>query len=250
MPRFLNCPTLASLPFTVGVCLLMAACSTPELAAPATSPANAISSLNFDYRVGPGDVLRVNVAGHPDLSSAPYKQSIPGSPVDGRGTIQLPYIGAISVSGMTVFEIKEKVEQKLKRYLKRPAADIAVVEFGSKRVFVLGEVQNPGMFILDRPMTALQALSLTGGFTGDADRKQIALFSGPIALDNLKAFDATTLEGAAANFLKSNDLIFVRQRGAAGWAQWARDLVPVLQLVSLPVGTARDVALFQDIRDR
>jgi polysaccharide export outer membrane protein len=151
---------------------------------------------------------------------------------------------------MTVFEIKEKVEQKLKRYLKRPAADIAVVEFGSKRVFVLGEVQNPGMFILDRPMTALQALSLTGGFTGDADRKQIALFSGPIALDNLKAFDATTLEGAGANFLKSNDLIFVRQRGAASWAQWARDLVPVLQLVSLPVGTARDVALFQDIRDR
>ncbi len=213
-------------------------------------PAAAAAALIFDYRVGPGDVLRVNVAGHPTLSSAPSKQNVPGSPVDGTGSIQLPYDIVVHVSGMTVFEVKKAVEERLLQYLKRPAVDVAVVEYGSQRVFVLGEVKNPGMFILDRPMTALQALALTGGFGPDANREQVALFHGQVAEENLVFFNAINLSGAANDFLRPNDVLFVGQRHWAGISQAARDLVPILQLVSLPVGTARDVALFQDLRNR
>jgi len=238
-----------------GTCLfigLFGCGSAPEVAPdplPTGDPALSLS-LTFDYRVGPGDVLRVNVAGHLDLSSALYKQGILGSPVDGSGAIQLPWIGVVPVRGMTVFEIKAEVEKRFLKYLKRPAVDVAVVEFGSQRVFVLGEVKNPGMFILDRPMTPLQALALTGGFTADANRGQIALFQGSVSIDNMKTFNAVTLAGSANELLRPNDLIFVGQRAWAKESQMARDLVPILQLVSLPIGTARDVALFQDIRNR
>jgi polysaccharide export outer membrane protein len=237
-----------------GLCLgaSLFGCGSAPVIAPDPLPAgSAAASLNltFKYRVGPGDVLRVNVAGHPDLSSSPYKLNILGSPVDGSGAIQLPYVGVVPVTGMTVFEIKIEVEKRLLKYLKRPSADVAVVEFGSQRIFVLGEVQNPGMFVLDRPITALQALSLTGGFTADANREQIALFQGPVAVDNMKSFNAITLAGSANAILRPNDLIFVGQRAWAEESQMARDLVPILQLISLPVGTARDVALFQDIRN-
>ena len=217
-------------------------------ATPATLPP--AQALTFDYLVGAGDVLRVNIAGHPDLSSAPYKQNILGSPVDGRGIIQLPYIGEVEVGGKSVFEIKKEVEAKLRKYLKRPLADVAVIEFNSHRIYILGEVRLPGMISLDRPMTALQVLSLAGGFTDDANRKQIALVRGPVGADNIVLFDVETLNAGGDFALASGDMIFIGRHRWAGVGAVARDLVPILQLISVPVGTARDVALFQDIRDR
>jgi polysaccharide export outer membrane protein len=242
-------PTLMNQFFLFPLSLVLIACSTPELA-PSQVSGPITTSLTFDYKVGPGDVLRVNVAGHPDLSSTPFRQNILGSPVDGSGCIQLPYLGEVTVSGMTVFGVKSVVEERLLKYLKRPAVDVAVVEYGSQRIFILGEVQKPGMFVLDRPMTALQALSLTGGFTADANREQIALFQGAVAVDQMQTLNAITLEGSVGELMRPNDVIFVSQRDWAEASQMARDLVPILQLISLPIGTARDVALFQDLRNR
>ena len=202
----------------------------------------------FDYLVGPGDVLRVNVAGEPELSSAPYKANVPGSPVGASGAIQLPFIGVVPVSGKTVFQIKEDVEARLLQYLKVPSVDVAVVEFGAKRFYVLGEVQKPGMFILDRPITALQAVSLTGGFTPDANRKQIALIRGAVKAENIALFSAERLTAEGNFAIAPGDMVFVGRHSWAGASQVARDLVSVLQLISLPVGTARDIAFFQDIR--
>ena len=242
-------PTVMTRLFLFFFGFVLIACSMPELAPPSMA-APVATSLTFDYKVGPGDVLRVNVAGHPDLSSTPFRQNILGSPVDGSGCVQLPYLGEVSVIGMTVFEVKSVVEERLLKYLKRPAVDVAVVEYGSQRIFILGEVQKPGMFMLDRPMTALQALGLSGGFTSSANREQIALFQGAVAVDQMKTLNAITLEGSVGELMRPNDVIFVSQRDWTEASQMARDLVPILQLISLPVGTARDVALFQDLRNR
>jgi len=232
------------------VCAL-GACSSESIEANATPDTlDRVGPTVFDYLVGTGDVLRVNVAGHPDLSSAPYKQNTLGSPVDGRGNIQLPYIGEVAVGGKSVFQIKIAVEEKLRKYLKQPLADVAVIEFHSHRVYILGEVRSPGMFHLDRPMTALQALALTGGFTDDANREQIALVRGAVNPDNIVLFDAERLTAGGDFTLSSGDMVFVGRHKWAGVGAVARDLVPLLQLISVPVGTARDVALFQDIRDR
>ena len=141
MPRVPKPAFRVLLALAAGLFLFLSSCSAPEPAPLAESPRNEPSlagPLNFDYRVGPGDVLRVNVAGHPDLSSTPYQGNVSGSPVDGSGCIQLPYIGEVDVAHKTVFEIKGKVEAKLKKYLKNPMVDVAVIEFGSQRIYVLG----------------------------------------------------------------------------------------------------------------
>jgi protein involved in polysaccharide export with SLBB domain len=229
----------------------LAACSSETIqgdATPDTLPLPAPQA--FEYRVGPGDVLRVNVAGHPELSSAPLRSGVTGSPVDGSGKIQLPYIGEVEVSGKTVFEVKASVELLLERFLKKPMADVAVVEFGSQRVYVLGEVNKPGMFVLDRPLTASQILALTGGFTSDANREQIALVRGRVAPENIVLFDADSLNSGGDFFVAAGDMVFVGRRAWSGVAAAARDLVPILQILALPVGTARDVALIQDYQRR
>ncbi len=207
-------------------------------------------SQSYEYLVGEGDVLRINVAGHPELSSALYRQSTPGTPVDGSGEIQLPYLGSIPAAGKTVFEIKEDLETRLRKYLKHPTVDVAVVEFLSHRVYVFGEVRKPGMFPLDRPLTILQALSMTGGFTDAANRTQVALVRGPVTPENVMLLDTEDLTAHGDVVLAPGDLLFVPRRRWASVGAVALDIVPFLELISLPIGTARDVALFQDIRRR
>ncbi|RMH01503.1 MAG: hypothetical protein D6702_11360 [Planctomycetota bacterium] len=206
-------------------------------------------SLSFDYRVGPGDVLRVTVFGHPELGSPLYRNSTPGTPVEASGKISMPLIGFIDVNGKTVFEIRDALVQAFSVYLKDPKVDVSVIQFGSQRFYVLGEVRQPGMFVLDRPLSLMQALSLSGGFTTSANREQVALVRGPIKEESVALVNFEDLDPAAALPVQSGDVIFVGRRRWAAVGEVARDLVPILQLIALPVGTARDIALFQDIRN-
>lgn len=202
----------------------------------------------FDYLLGPNDVLRVNVWRHPELGSGLYRANTPGTPVDGSGKISLPVIGEVAASGRTIFDLRDEIEARLGVYLRDPRVDISILEQNAHRYYVFGEVKKPGMFVMDRPMTAIQALAMAGGYTTDADRNHIALVRGPIAEENVTLFDTEDLDPLAAMSIRDGDLIFVTQRDWAGVGQAARDLVPLLQLISLPVGTARDIVLIEDIR--
>lgn len=237
--------------------LLIAAALGIAAASCSSRPVNATGSpdslplpppLEYHYTVGPDDVLRINVAAHPELSSATLGLNRVGTPVDASGAIQMPYVGAIQVSGKTVFEIKEVVETALLRFLKNPFVDVAVLEFNSRRVYVMGEVRQPGMLILDRPLSLRQAITLTGGFSSDADRKQVALVRGPVRPENIVLFDAEELVAGGSFQVAPGDLIFVSRHRWAGVSDVARDLVPMLQLISIPVGTLRDAAQFEDLR--
>ena len=202
----------------------------------------------FDYMLGPGDVIRVNVWRHPELGSGIYRANTPGTPVDASGMISLPVIGEVVASGRTVFEVRDEVQSRFGEYLRDPRVDVSILEQNAHRFYVFGEVRKPGMFVMDRPMTAIEALALAGGFTTDADRNHIALVRGPIAEENVRLFDTEDLDPLASLPIRSGDLLFVTQRDWAEVGQAARDLVPLLQLISLPVGTARDIVLIEDIR--
>ncbi len=203
---------------------------------------------SFDYLVGPRDVLRVSIFRHPELSSPLYQGNSAGSPVSGAGEMHLPLVGTIQVSGHTVFEIRDQIQTRLKQYLRQPSVDVSVVEFNAHRYFVFGEVSRPGMYVMDRPTRAIEGLASAGGFTTDANRTHIALIRGELREENLVLINATDIDPAAGIWLNDSDIIFVSQRAWASVGQAARDLVPLLQLISLPIGTARDVALIADIR--
>jgi len=241
----------------IAACLLLAlgACASepPELLEDREPlPGGGATSMtevpNFEYVLGPGDVLRVNVFRHPELGSGPFRANTIGSPVDASGLISLPLIGEVQASGQSVFEVRDEVQTRLATYLRNPRVDVSVIEHGAHRYYVFGEVKRPGMFVMDRPLSLLEGLSMSGGFTLDADRKYIALIRGPIAEENITLFETDNLDPVAGSYLQAGDILFVSQRKWATIGQAARDLVPLLQLVSLPIGTARDIALIEDIR--
>lgn len=214
----------------------------------ATSEAHPFLVPDFDYLVGPGDVLRVNVFKHPELGSGIYKANTPGTPVNAGGLISLPLIGEIEAAGNDVFAIRDNIQQRLAVYLHDPRVDVSVIEHRAHRFYVFGEIRKPGMFVMDRPLNLIEGLALAGGYTPDADRINVALVRGPISEENITLFDTMNLDPVASSVLQSGDILFVTQREWATIGQAARDLVPILQLVSLPVGTARDVVLIEDIR--
>jgi polysaccharide export outer membrane protein len=118
-----------------------------------------------DYRLGPGDKLRVEV-----YKDAQLSQSLQVRP-DGR--ITLPLVGDVQASGVTPIELRDRIATALREYVTNPVVTVIVVETIAPLVYVMGEVNNPGSIELHGPISALQALAMAGGFKDFANTKNI-----------------------------------------------------------------------------
>ena len=118
------------------------------------------------YRVGPGDVLEINVYDDPDLSGLVTVQY--------AGDISFPLLGNIAINGMTVKEVQATlVELLAKDYLVDPQVIVRVKEYRSQWVTVIGEVVRPGKFYLQGAKSMLELLTEAGGFTSRASGEVI-----------------------------------------------------------------------------
>lgn len=133
----------------------------PEASAKAPVPA----TQDADYRIGPQDVVRIDVWKEPDIS-----RTIPVRP---DGKISLPLLNDVQASGLTALELAAALREGLSKYLNNPQVTVTVTEINSRRVYVTGEVNRAGALSLLPGMTALQALASAGGFTQFAKLKNI-----------------------------------------------------------------------------
>ena len=118
-----------------------------------------------DYKIGPQDMLRIDVWKEPDISRV--------VPVRPDGKITLPLVNDVQASGLTTNQLAAKIAEGLKKYITSPQVTVGVTEINSRKFFVSGEVARPGAFPLLPNMTVLQALSSAGGFTQFAREKKI-----------------------------------------------------------------------------
>jgi polysaccharide biosynthesis/export protein len=128
------------------------------------SSANTVAT-DPDYKIGPQDMLRIDVWKEPDISRV--------VPVRPDGKITLPLVNDVQASGLTPTQLAAKIAEGLKKYITSPQVTVGVTEINSRRIFVSGEVARPGAFPLLPNMTVLQALSSAGGFTQFAREKKI-----------------------------------------------------------------------------
>lgn len=123
-----------------------------------------------DYRLGAGDLLQVVVWKNEDLSGE-FR-------VRPDGKFSMPLIGDILAEGSTIDGVSMQIEQKLKLFIESPYVSTILQEATSNRIYILGEVTNPGTYAIDGPLTVLQALALAGGFTEFADKNKMVLIRG------------------------------------------------------------------------
>lgn len=164
-----------------------------------------------DYRVGPGDVLLLNVAGRPEFTIAVQGAGnrVQGSRVDGAGNLHVPYLGAVPVGGLTLTQIEEKLTAQLKVYLHEPWVVVEVLEYKSLPVYLLGQFKVAGTYYMDRPITLAQGLSLGSGFDSAANLKGARLTrNGKIIPVDL--YDLLVNGDTSQNvWLKGGDTIFI-----------------------------------------
>ncbi|WP_127347760.1 polysaccharide export protein [Pseudidiomarina mangrovi] len=146
---------------------------------PALSDALEQARNGYDYRVGRGDILNITVYNHPELTipAGSMRSSIEsGNWVHNDGTIFYPYIGTVHVEGKRVTEIRDEVAKRLAKYIESPQVDVTVAGFRSQRIYVTGEVQQPGVLpVTNVAMTLIEAVSASGGLTPEADWTSVTL---------------------------------------------------------------------------
>lgn len=117
------------------------------------------------YKIGPQDVLRIDVWREDQLS-----RTIPVRP---DGKITLPLLNDVQAAGLAPTELAEVIREQLKKYISNPQVTVSITEINSRRVYVTGEVTKAGAYALLPHMTVLQALSGSGGFTQFTRMKNI-----------------------------------------------------------------------------
>jgi polysaccharide export outer membrane protein len=108
-----------------------------------------------DYVIGPQDVLTIQVFDQADLGGK-YT-------VETDGTFSFPLIGRVKAGGMTLRAFEVELKKKLADgYFRNPQVTVAVEQYRSQRVFVMGEVRQPGPVALTGGMTLIEALARAG----------------------------------------------------------------------------------------
>jgi len=117
-----------------------------------------------DYLIGPEDTLEISVWREEDLQRQVLVRP------DGR--ISFPLAGDIQAAGRTTEQVQQDISQKLQRYIPEPVVTVTVVTIGGK-IYVIGQVNNPGAYVIGRYVDVLQALTLAGGLTPFASENNI-----------------------------------------------------------------------------
>lgn len=151
-----------------------------------TTPAQVLSNTDievaiadYQYRIGPSDVLTIVVWEHPELTipAGSFRTAAEGgNEVKADGTVFYPYAGEIQVAGKTTAEVKAMLEEKLASVIKRPQVDVRVADFKSQRVYISGALRQPGTLpITSTPLTLIDAIESLGGLADNAAWQHIRL---------------------------------------------------------------------------
>ena len=154
--------------------------------------------------LGPGDIFEVRVFRDNDLTGK-YR-------VAPDGSIDFPLIGRVRVEGKTPSEVADALRSALADgYLKNPSVTVFVLQYNSKKVFVLGQVAKPGTYPYEDDMNVVQAITVASGFSDRADENGtiVTRIEGGTEKRYQVPVDKIS-KGLAPNFtLKPGDIVFV-----------------------------------------
>jgi len=117
-----------------------------------------------DYRLGPGDVVRISVYGQPDLTTE--------AQITQQNRITFPLIGEVQIGGIEKSAAEQLIARRLGEggFVIKPQVNVLVIGFKSQQISVLGQVNRPGKYPIEQASTLADLLSIAGGISpGGAD---------------------------------------------------------------------------------
>ena len=138
-----------------------------NLHAASTTGPETIQEDVSSYVIGHGDKLGISVYRNSDMDSSPQ--------VDTMGNISVPLLGDMKVSGLTTYQLRDKITEGLTKYITNPQVTITVSTYQSQKVTVMGEVSSPGIFQLEQPQPISILITKCGGFTENANEENVTV---------------------------------------------------------------------------
>jgi polysaccharide export outer membrane protein len=203
-------------------------------------------------KIQPGDILSIQVSSlnpeassffnpyaalaiadrgsaQPMVTSATPLPAQNGYLVDNMGTIELPVLGKVTVAGRTASEVKDRLRESLKEYLKEPTVNIRNLNF---RISVMGEVLRPSLFTIpNERITLLEALSLSGDVTIYGRRENVLIIREENGRRTFGRVDLTRrdLFSSPYYYLHPNDVVYVEPgKARAATADRTNQLLPIV----------------------
>jgi polysaccharide biosynthesis/export protein len=171
--------------FGLAGALIVAACApqppqafaqTPGPAAAQTSAAAQIEDDSFfrdiyrefydTYRLGPADEIAIRVTGQPDYTVERVK-------ISPAGRVYHPLLGDLEVAGLTVPRLIDRLAKEMGEYLIDPKVSVSLLEANSAKIGVLGDVIHPGILVMNKPMSVLEAITASGGISDSGSKSGV-----------------------------------------------------------------------------
>jgi polysaccharide export outer membrane protein len=198
---------------------------------PVAGAADPYTARPITFRFQVGDEVAVHVWKEPDLTTQQR--------VHPDGSISPMLLGTVPVVGLTPDELRLRLADLYREYLKDPKVSVRVIAIHSDRVFILGEVKNPQAIPLVGPTTVMQGIAQAGGFMEEfAEKRTIRVIrAGPNGAPLIYVLDGQRVLAARGGDLplQRGDVVYVPARGVTNWA---RTVGQALSPLSTAIGTA------------
>ncbi|WP_245867481.1 hypothetical protein SPSIL_042910 [Sporomusa silvacetica DSM 10669] len=172
-----------------------------------------------DYHLAPGDILSIGVWGYEELQ---LKQVI----VRPDGKVSFPLVGEMKAEGISTGDFTAGLTKKLSEYVKNPQVTVNVDKFHTTRIYVLGQVNKPGMYEIEKQHNLLDAISMAGGYTKDAAKKKVMVLrkAEPGKVQTVNLLNLLNKADLTQNYpLADGDIVFLKDNGRI---DFARDIMP------------------------
>jgi len=204
--------------------------------------------VKYEYKIAPNDRLSVIVyvqagSGSQQMSSILASSDTTRQGLDSvdaaagllvtqKGTIRLPLIGSVKITGLTEDQASKLLIKEYKKYIRNP---YVTVEITNQRIIVIGEVNKPGIIpVVNGTMNLLEVISRSGYLTQNASRTNLMIVRGDLRHPQIRNIDLTDGRSLLTTslLLQPNDIVYVQARQMSGFNKAFNETVPFFNTVS------------------
>jgi len=202
-------------------------------------------NITLDSKIMPDDILSIDIYNMNQRSNILRESSISGVDqsikneyiVSADGTIYLPLLQEVRVTGFTAKELSKDITNRYRRYLKQPYVKVRIK---NHKVFVLGEVKKEGVVSIEgNGISVIEAISRSGGLTDYASRDRISIIAKEDGKYKIRTLDMSKLSTLNIDnlILKNNSIVYVEPRNAKAIKVGVQGFLPILDVIAKTAST-------------
>ncbi|MDA3947069.1 MAG: polysaccharide biosynthesis/export family protein [Helicobacteraceae bacterium] len=195
-------------------------------------PNDRVGIMAYNQAAGGAEQLTSMISSRGTQSGSAGADESQGLLVTQEGTVRLPLVGSVKIEGYTEDEAAKFLMEEYGKYLRNP---YVTVEIMNQRLFILGEVKNPGVVpVTNGTMNLIEAIARSGDLTDFAERRGVLILRGDLRNPDVRMIDLTQMSTITLSslYLKPNDIVYVQPRASKGRKIAFDEISPPFQLVS------------------